>query len=66
MVIEEIILAEGQKKVIIAGIKHRVIHGEVPRIEISNNGEKGFISYKKNVIYYCFSAPHVYRGLIGN
>ena len=64
MSVEVIAMNAGDRKVISSGTKHRVIHGEDARIEISNNGDPGFKSYTGEVTYYCFSKPNIYRSPI--
>ena len=64
MAIETIIMDKGSEETIGAGVKHRIIKGDDPRIEITDGDEEGFISYDTPTKYYCFSKPNIYRGSV--
>ena len=57
-------MQKGSEEIIGAGVKHRIIKGDNPRIEISDNDKEGFISYDVPTKYHCFSKPNIYRGSI--
>jgi hypothetical protein len=57
-----IILKEGDKRVIPAGIKHRIIEEQgKAKLQLGEDIKEDFKLYKTPVTYYCFSGSQVYR-----